>query len=249
MTKETKELKKEVTTLTNNYNDLIFYAILGIVVLVGLFFYRNMVIYSVRGDMDVDNGTLYVDAAGNKVGVVNKTPSFPVDVMGDINTSTKIREGGFVLIPSGFIAMWTGSVAPNGWTLCDGTNGTPDLRGRFVLSMGQGVGLTNRVLGATGGEETHLLTSAEMPTHTHTGTTAVDGSHTHTVSNTVQKTGSNTPAGLDASANEIDTIDTTSTTTSTAGSHTHTFTTDSTGGGSAHNNMPPFYVLAYIMKL
>jgi microcystin-dependent protein len=80
------------------------------------------------------------------------------------------------------------------------------------------------------------------------------------VNNTVQKTGNNTPDGLDSSANEIDNINTTTTTTSTngdhshtlstttEGSHTHTFTTASTGGGQAHNNMPPYYVLAYIMK-
>ncbi len=41
-------------------------------------------------------------------------------------------------IPSGGIIMWSGSVAsiPQGWALCDGTNGTPDLKDRFVISAG-----------------------------------------------------------------------------------------------------------------
>lgn len=50
------------------------------------------------------------------------------------------------------------------WRVCDGTNGTPDLRGRFVVGAGQGAGLTDRMFGATGGEESHALTVAEIPT-------------------------------------------------------------------------------------
>jgi microcystin-dependent protein len=260
-----------------------------------IFLYRTTVVFGLGGDLSVDDGTLYVESSDNRVGVRNKTPNFTFDVTGDINTTTKVRESGFVLIPMGTIVMWTGSTAPSGWALCDGNNGTPDLRGRFVLSQGQGTGLTNRVIDQVGGAETHLLTSNEMPSHTHTGTTASNGSHnhtgstssdgththtgttnttgahTHTVNNTVQKNGIDTPDGLDNEGNEINTVTTVTTTTSTAGDHSHTFTsdsagvhshsistdgdhnhtftTDATGSGQAHNNMPPFYVLAYIMKL
>lgn len=170
--------------------------------------------------------------------------------------------------PVGSIMMWTGTVAPRGWVICDGSNGTPDLRGKFILGVGSG-----RVLGDTGGEETHLLTVSELPSHTHsgtvdssgdhshTGTTNITGAHNHTVTNTVQKTGNNTPNGLDFTANEIDNVNTTTTTTSTngdhsdtlstntTGSHLHIFTSNSTGDGEPHNNMPPYYMLAYIMKL
>ena len=51
-------------------------------------------------------------------------------------------------VPSGIIVIWSGSVdsIPEGWALCDGTNGTPDLRNRFVVGAG------NRyALGAAGG--------------------------------------------------------------------------------------------------
>ncbi len=68
-------------------------------------------------------------------------------------------------VPTGAILIWSGSVnnIPDGWALCDGTNGTPDLRDRFVL----GAGLSYSV-GAVGGEQEHTLTIAEMPSHNHT---------------------------------------------------------------------------------
>lgn len=50
--------------------------------------------------------------------------------------------GAFNLLPRGTIVAWTGSVPPNGWNFCDGTNGTPDLRGRFIVGTGQGQNLT-----------------------------------------------------------------------------------------------------------
>lgn len=103
----------------------------------------------------------------------------------------------------GQIAPYAGSVAPTGWRLCDGsaisrttffrlfgaigttfgvgdgstTFNVPDMRGRVGIGAGTGTGLTARTLGATGGEENHALTVAELAAHDHGG---VSGSTTST---------------------------------------------------------------------
>lgn len=66
--------------------------------------------------------------------------------------------------PVGGIIIWSGSESniPNNWHLCDGTNGTPDLRNQFVI----GAGDTYNV-GSSGGESEHTLTIDEMPAHNH----------------------------------------------------------------------------------
>lgn len=66
--------------------------------------------------------------------------------------------------PTGSISLWFGAATavPAGWAICDGTNGTPDMRDRVPVGAG-----VSYALGATGGEATHVLTVAEMPGHTH----------------------------------------------------------------------------------
>lgn len=85
-------------------------------------------------------------------------------------------------IPSGVIVMWSGSPAavPTGWSVCDGTNGTPDLRDRFVLGSPDGTTgaagtshtATTNNAGShnhTGSTQSHALTLAEIPEHRHLG--------------------------------------------------------------------------------
>lgn len=136
-------------------------------------------------------------------------------------------------LPAGVIVMWSGSIAsiPAGWYLCNGSNGTPDLRDRFVV----GAGTTYAVAG-TGGSKDAIVVS-------HSHTTSSDGSHTHTT--TGQVSGFFNYSGGGGSAG-VGTPLQANGTTSTAGAHTHTISTVGSSGTNA--NLPPYYALAYIMK-
>jgi hypothetical protein len=149
---------------------------------------------------------------------------------------------------NGFISMWSGSIAsiPTNWSLCDGSNGTPDLRDKFILSVGAA-----EEPGATGGQtdgsatatsssgghtptgsaDSHTLTISEIPAHSHTV-----GVETG-VSDGVAVPGTR-PGG--------------STNTSSVGGgggHTHTLTMNSVGDHTHNstNNFPSYFKLAFIM--
>jgi len=139
------------------------------------------------------------------------------------------------IMPRGVIEIFAGTLAsiPSGWRLCDGTEGTPDLRSKFV----RGVASAVTEPGATGGLDSVTLVSAEIGSHNHT-ITAYSHSHEFTGA-----TGAGT-GGIrrTASGTETDTKDT-------------TFNSPpnqnliNTGGGGSHENKPPFFEIAYIMKI
>lgn len=171
----------------------------------------------------------------------------------------------FTVSMKGVIVMWSGSAdnIPEGWALCDGTNGTPDLRDRFIVGAGR-----EYAVGDTGGAKEVTLTTAQMPKHSHTGSTNSAGSHTHTgTTNTAgahshsytrysyvdrvsqitltanaligTRTENTSSAGAHSHTLNID----------SAGDHTHTVTTNEAGGGQPHENRPPYYALCFIMRV
>jgi microcystin-dependent protein len=130
----------------------------------------------------------------------------------------------------------------------------PDCRGRVLGGSGSGSGLTSRSAGTLLGTETHTMTVNQMPTHTHTGNTTSDGSHTHTsnaVGNTLglfTQNGLNTQAGgLDTTSGEPNLMQSPAALIiDSNGSHSHTFTTGSTGLSQAFNIMQPTAFIGYV---
>ena len=135
---------------------------------------------------------------------------------------------------TGMIMMWSGSIAsiPSGWVLCNGSSGTPDLRDRFIVGAGSSYNPGN-----TGGSANATLVS-----HTHTATSSVsDPGHSHAY------TGTEVPGGS-GRADRQGVLS--GRTTSAATTGITVSTSISTEGSSATNaNLPPYYALAFIMKL
>jgi microcystin-dependent protein len=165
----------------------------------------------------------------------------------DEGNSASIGSDGLIFVasnPTGTIIAHACITAPSGYLLCDGASysrtaqaalfaviGTiygagdgsttfnlPDGRGKTLIGVGQGIGLTNRVLAAIGGEERHQLTVAELASHAHT----------------LQGFGA---AGIVVSAGPRNFAE-----------YAAIINTGGSGGDTAHNNMQPFLALNYIIK-
>jgi len=139
-------------------------------------------------------------------------------------------------VAPGSIQMWSGTIAtiPDGWLICDGLNGTPNLLDKFIQSVASAV----TEPGGVGGATTVTLTSATMPAHNHTITTYT---HQHTA-----------PGGGPGSGGSR------ITNTGEISPNTGQYNTSSTkppnqnliatGSNGPHDNIPPFYQIAYIIK-
>ena len=146
-------------------------------------------------------------------------------------------------IPLGVITLWYGSIGsvPTGWYLCDGSNGTPDLRDKFVVGAG-----STYAVAATGGATTATLVTNNLPAHTHTATSTVtDPGHLH-LSNAVGLVNPtiNWSGTGGAFYNNSNSTNTASATTGI----TVATTNASTGSGTSFSVLNPYYALAYIMK-
>ena len=149
-------------------------------------------------------------------------------------------------LPARAIIMWSGNInaIPTGWALCDGTRGTPNLKGRFVVGYDPSESDYNQI-GNNGGEKEHTLTIEEMPSHSHDMDNA-GGRHQHTVSN-VMSTYNSDEDGDRGSVDRSDYFSQSLFTSYTKIDHKHAI--KNKGQDAAHENRPPYYVLAFIMKL
>ena len=170
----------------------------------------------------------------------------------------------------GMIILWSGTYAtiPTGWAICDGTNGTPDLRNRFVVGAGStySPSATGGTADATIVAHTHTVssTSANAGNHAHSlsGSTGGAGTHNHSYTGRSGSTKVDNSGMIGAVSYPLaSTTQNTSTignhthsvsgSTNTTGSHKHTITSicSSAGTSATNKNLPPYYSLAYIMRL
>lgn len=200
------------------------------------------------GDLHIEkneyiNGNL--DVSGN------------INMGGDLTARSYYATGNYylnnyVLIPAGTIIQSASITQPNGWFDCDGRTfsvsnypylfsaiaytyggsganfNIPDMRGRVGICQGSGAGLTNRTIGSSGGEEAHILTTGEMPSHTHSLT---------------RRSNPDDGAFDTGNAHEDE-----SSAATTDRADLGLFSTNSSGGGTSHNNMQPYLVLRYLIK-
>lgn len=181
-----------------------------------------------------DNGTITLTPYPGTIG--NEGTKITADRM--LHIEDGIYQYG---VPTGTIVPFAGNQVPNGWLLCngqrvsqttysdlyqvigslygaasDGNFVLPNISGKFIVGINSSDTDFN-TLGNTGGEKTHRLTVAEIPSHTHTyAITNQDGAQ-----------------GWAKNGNW-----------NSYGTHN----TGSTGGGNAHNNLPPYIVMNYIIK-
>ena len=168
----------------------------------------------------------------------------------------------------GTVRLWAGALGgiPDDCLLCDGSafapaiypklasiwqpwwGGTagaprvPDFGGKTIVGYDAGDPDFDDV-GATGGEKVHTLTVGEMPSHTHT-----QNPHTHTEYNVTTGNADEIPWLVGASGSTYRSRQQFTTGSATATNNAATAVNQSTGGGSAHNNLQPYRVLPYIIQ-
>ena len=197
------------------------------------YFNNDVTFYSdvtIGGEFKYDNLSVKILSVENSFSVGDD-----VKVSSGIVTATKfVGDGadltGIVSIPTGVIVMWSGTTIPSGWALCDGTNSTPDLRNRFIVGANDAskTGITTQTgpgFDATTGVIDDTYEPGDIGGETsHQLTEEELAAHTHSGG---MGGGNCAPGGQSQSAPS---------------------STGSTGGDKYHENRPPYYALAFIMK-
>ena len=171
-------------------------------------------------------------------------------------------------VPIGAITLWMGASAPANWAICDGTNGTPDMRGLLPIGVNG-----TYALNTTGGSadaiavsHTHTASTNSTGNHTHplSGTSGGGGTHAHSLSCTsppgspYQQPGPYSGFARAGGGTSITNHNSNPTgnhthniagTAASKGAHSHTVTINSGGASGTGKNLPPYRAVNYIMRI
>ena len=162
-------------------------------------------------------------------GAVEFAQDVAIDKKLTVSGGLKVAAGGGIegygTIPVGGIIMWSGRTVPDGWALCDGKNGTPNLLNRFVF------GSTTAECGRTGGNSSITLTTAQLPSHRHEyfGDDQLGGRDWETTQVSRRINNYDAESKLKGASN--------------------VYKSGATGEGKPVDILPPYYQLAFIMRV
>jgi len=206
------------------------------VIVNGTFYNLDKTIKFTVNRIDIDQNRIYFSPASNNlpatVNITNPTLGEGYNVFQQTLGS---------ILPYGIIVLWYGSVGnvPEGWNLCDGTNGTPDLRNRFVVGAGG-----ERTVADVGGR-----TDAVLPSHNHTFVGDALPVHQHDSGWGEAFSPPYGAARYPATGSARTDNDNYSFLSSPVSGGTPQGTITFAGVDSVDANLPPYYALCYIMKV
>ena len=211
-----------------NTKDIIIYSTLVILVILVIY----LLVKQKKNNENFDVNNVNTSAINNlgKIAAQLMTPNpdgttGTLTIPADTTACNALTATTFNLLPTGLIVAWNNaSTIPSGWILCDGNNNTPDLRGRFILGAGVGGNdMNNNPLP----EQTFGTNGGEV---NHTLVIAEMPKHNHNLATMDYNTGGSSTNAYRSQYGSLP-------------------QTSYQGGDAPHNNMPPYYVLVYIMKL
>lgn len=216
--------------------------------------------------IQMDNNGIFLEsdeaveiAANLNLPQVGVSSSNPQVLVRNANTGFVERLPGSPFVPVGIIVMWSGSPTslPSGWVLCNGQTQnniqTPDLRGRFILGLDPGGEKAfsppnGGTMGAVGGEKDVFLNAAQIPPHSHL---YKDTMFSEELDLTISSNQGAQWAGWLDNKDILHSGRGRNSSTDTKGTIVYSYSknrnTSNSGIGASHNNLPPYYVIAYIM--